>query len=332
MQKTRKKNKHTLFIVCGLSVSLLNFIVFWLYINVDTVISTFQVPEYLKATYGNLYFYKTVFKQVFLGEREIYQGAFGHTMIAMLINVIIFPFALITAYVFYKKVYGERLFRVVFYLPSIIAITTLAMSFRELFLNIQLTDEVTMASYDMKGPVTLIMEFFGYKKDVNLTVLGSSEGAFAYDNIWGLIIFFCVFVGLGTNVVLMCGAMMRIPVDVTEALRLDGCGFFREMVSVTVPMIMPTITTWCIMIVTSVFGFSITPMLVAGLTPANAGSVGRTNTIPLIIYVNICHAKGDPGMVTKQMQALGVIFSLMIMPLVFITRFICEKLTPDISY
>lgn len=331
-KKNNNKNRHTIFIIAMLSISLINFTVFWLYINLDTVISTFKLEEWQRELGGTFYFYKNMFNDVILAKDPRYAGAFGHTFIAVLINLIIFPLALITAYAFYKKVYGERFFRVVFYLPSIIALTTLAMSFRELFLNVALTGP-SGEEYRLMGPITSLLKALGYQKDVSLVMpTGEAPGTFAYDNIWYLIVFFAVFTGLGTNVVLMCGAMMRIPTDVTEALRIDGCGFFKEMTKVTVPLIMPTITTWMIMIVTSVFGFSIMPMLVAGLTPSNASSVTKVNTIPLAIYVNIVSAKGDPGIVTKNMQALGVMFSLIMMPLVLLTRFICEKLTPDVSY
>ncbi len=326
MQGTSKKNKHTLFIIYGIGISLFNFVVFWLYINVDTVISTFEVEEFGDP----FYYYKKMFKDAILGEHIFYKGAFGHTMISIVINLIILPLAIVTAYAFYKRVYGERFYRVIFYLPSIIAITTLAMSFRELFVDLgPLYDPEVSGSYTLTGPIAKLMKLFGFSGDSNLTV--TQEG-FGYDNIWYLIIFFCVFVGLGTNVVLMCGAMMRIPVDVTEALRLEGCGFFRELRSVTLPMIMPTITTWMIMIVTSVFSFSITPMLVAGLDVEGAATTARTNTIPLIIYVETVAQKGDPNEAMKSAQALGVLFSLIMMPLVFLTRWICEKLTPDISY
>ncbi len=332
MQKTRKRNRHLAIIICGLFISVANFIVFWLYINIDTVISTFQVPDYAPNAF---WYYKNVIRDIILGGKKAYEGALGHTFIAMLINVIIFPIALITAYTFYKRVYGEKIFRVVFYLPSIIAITTLTMSFRELFLDIARTGSDGV-NYTVQGPITLLLKAFGYKENVSLSMLSAAPGTFAYDNFWFLVIFFCVFTGLGTNVVLMCGAMMRIPTDVNEALRIDGCGFFTELWKVSIPMIMPTISTWLIMVVTSVFGFSITPMLLAGLTPGNAiGSapgLAKTSTIPLAIYVNMLVARGDPNIVTKQMQALGVVFSLMVMPLVFLVRYICNKLTPDISY
>ncbi len=328
MLKTRKRNRHTLFIIFALSFSLINFAVFWLYINLDTVISTFDVPQEWREVYGGLHYYKRAFKDVFLGEFSAYKNAFGNTMFAILINVIIFPLALITAYAFYKRVYGEKFFRVMFYLPSIIAISTIAMCFSSLF------NEYPVGDGYVHGPISMLMRALGYSdpQDISLIVTDTS-GTFANDNIWVLIIFFSVFIGLGTNVVLMCGAMMRIPKDITEALRIDGCGFFKEMVRITVPMIMPTITTWVIMIVTSVFGFSIAPMLFAGIN-ANAvtGSAGeKINTIPLIIYANVLNANGDLEMI-KAMQALGVIFSLIMMPIALLVRWLCNKFTPDVSY
>ncbi len=326
MAATRKKNKHLFFIICGLSISVLNFALFWAYINVDTVISTFKAGD-------PFYYYRKTFKEIILG--EMMTGAFGHTMISIVINLILLPLALITAYAFYKRVYGEKFYRVMFYLPSIIAITTLTMSFRELF-NYQPDGYYSEGkAYDIVGPIAKLMKLFGYKGAPSASMIGGS-GSFWYDNFWGLTIFFCVFVGLGTNVVLMCGAMMRIPVDVTEALRLEGCGFFKEMTHVTLPMIMPTITTWMVMIVTSVFAFSITPMLLGGYTTGNAfGSTDgqkQIMTIPLYIYVNSVAAKGDPTKALKSAQALGVMFSMIMMPIVLLVRWICEKLTPDISY
>ncbi len=49
------------------------------------------------------------------------------------------------------------------------------------------------------------------------------------------------------------------------------------------------------------------------------------------IYAQIDMNSGQEE-VMKNMQALGVIFSLIMMPLVLFTRWLCEKLTPDISY
>lgn len=326
MQKRREKARgnHTLFLICALFISLFNFAIFFVYVNIDTVAATFRVEDWALESDGIFYWYKEGLRILF-DETTGYREAFGHTMIAMLINVIIFPLALITAYAFYKRVYGEKIFRVIFYLPSIIAITTLAMSFRELFLC---QYDLTSATEQL-GPITSLLRSIGAigKDDVPLDIM--TEGSIGYNYVWYAIIFFGVFTGLGTNVVLMCGAMMRIPVDITEALRLDGCGFFKEMFTVSIPMIMPTITTWLIMVVTSVFGFSITPMLLAGMTPAD-GINPRIATIPLIIYIITCGKGGASSLVVA--QSLGVMFSLVIMPIVLIVRWVCEKLTPDISY
>ncbi len=316
--------KKTFFIIGCLCISLLHFAVFFVYVNGATVISTFLPKE----GYDTFYHYREMWNNVILGQDSSgrYTGAFGHTMIAMIINVMIFPLALITAYAFYKRVYGEKFFRVIFYLPSIIALTTLTMSFRELFTTLSPT---TLGGTEQVGPLAWLLKALGVEGGTDLTVVEGVD-SFANRTIWLWIIFFGVFTGLGTNVVLMCGAMMRIPVDVTEALRLDGCGFFKEMFKVSVPLIMPTITTWLLLIVTSVFGFSIMPMLVAGKT-LYTSQVGIINTIPLTILSTIERAKGDEMMI-KNMQALGVEFSLIMMPIVLLVRWICEKLTPDISY
>ncbi len=322
MQKTKHDYKKTLFLIALMIIPLLNFVVFFVYVNGATIISTF-IPAPGRDTF---YHYAQTFKDVFLGQNAKYAGAFGHTMLAMLINIIILPLAITTAYTFYKKVPAEGFFRIVFYLPSIIALTTLTMAFSSLFETVPGLKDAP----DQYGPMASLLKWLGVKGNVALEVTNDST-TYAYQSIWTWVIFFGVFTGLGTNVVLMCGSMMRIPVEVTEALRLEGCGFFREMVSVTLPMIMPTITTWCIMIVTSVFGFSIMPMLVAGLDTATSQGIGRINTIPLIIYAAIDQLPGHEETM-KNMQALGVMFSLIMMPLVFLTRWLCEKLTPDISY
>lgn len=51
-----------------------------------------------------------------------------------------------------------------------------------------------------------------------------------------VLLFYCVWVGIGSNVVLISGAMSRIPTEMIEAGRLDGMTLTREMVSVTLPL------------------------------------------------------------------------------------------------
>lgn len=295
------------FIASLLFLSVSHFLVFWLYVNIQTVALTFQRFNAITGEYvfNGFELYKRLFRNVFMGEDPTMFRAFLNTLHAWAINLIIFPLALITAYAFYKKVYGEKVFRVIFYLPSIISIVVLTMAYRYMF-------------YTGTGPVAQFFALFGYTPEWLSTALDSKT-------IWPLIYVYCILMGLSTNVLLMSGAMLRIPTEITESIELEGCGFFRELFSITIPLIMPTITAWGLMIVTSVFGFTMQPMLIA-VTP---GENGKALTLPWYIFESV-----QSGRESSLLNAatIGIIFSVLMFPLVFVVRFLSNKFTPDVSF
>lgn len=303
----RNNIRRGFFLAALLALSVTHFAVFWVYINIQTVIMTFQRFDITTNSYvfNGFTAYEELFKNVFLGEDPAMFRAFLNTFHAWAINTIIFPLALITAYAFYKKVYGEKVFRVIFYLPSIISIVVLTMAYRYMF-------------YTETGPVAQFFALFGYKPEWLSTALNSRT-------IWPLIYVFCILTGLSTNVLLMSGAMLRIPVEITESIELEGCGFFRELFSFTVPLIMPTLTAWALMIVTSVYGFTMAPMLIA----LTGGESGKAYTLPWYMFDSV-----QSGRETSLLSAatVGIIFSVMMFPLVFIVRWLSNKFTPDVSF
>ena len=60
---------------------------------------------------------------------------------------------------------------------------------------------------------------------------------------FGTLLFFGIWSGFGTSVLLYVGAMNGINESIVEAAQLDGCGKIREFVSITFPMIFPTFST-----------------------------------------------------------------------------------------
>ncbi len=65
--------------------------------------------------------------------------------------------------------------------------------------------------------------------------------------------FYCVWVGIGFNVVLLGGAMGRIPDDLIEYGNLEGIGLTTELFRVVIPMVWPTIGTLLVTGTTSAF-------------------------------------------------------------------------------
>lgn len=309
-KKTTKLNKKLvkkhLFLLSLLIIPLINFALFWVYINIDTIIMTFQrfdVPTGSFKWYGFTR-YIAVFKEFFLGQEPGSFNTFLNSLRAIPINIVIFPLAFIVAYAFYKKVPGEKFFRVIFFLPSIISLVVLTMMFRQMF------------SSDF-GPIAKLMELItGHSTDW----LG-----FKSDKLWGIIFFFCVWAGMGSNVIVLSGAMLRIPEEIGESARLDGIGFWREAWSIVVPLVMPTVGIYLIGIVTSVFGFMLQPMMLA----INAGVDNKFMTIGWYVFATV-----DSGNTNSMLTAatLGVTFSVLMLPFIIAVRVLVNKFTPDVSF
>ena len=302
--------KRGLFLTALLTLSVSHFLIFWVYMNFETIrLTFFKYNMYNELTFVGFERYVKIFKEFFILEgHQSNLNTFLNTFRAIIINVAIFPLALYTAYSFYKKVYGEKFFRVIFYMPSVISMVALTMAYRSMF------------DGNIGGPVAEIFSWFGKNTNKWLDV-GLPDNT----QIWTLIYIFSILMGLGTNVILMSGAMLRIPQEIPEALEIDGCGYFRELFSVTIPLIMPTITTWSIAIFTSVFGFMMQPMLIAVV----GGYESKAMTIPWLLF-NLVQSQGKEHLLYA--ATLGIMFSVFMLPFTLGIRLVLERLTPDVDF
>ncbi len=313
--RTGSKVKFYLFVISMLAISFIHFMIFWVYINFDTIrLTLYRWSVTQEYVFCGFYNYSEIIKYTFIEPLTSNVNQFWNTFRAIIINLIILPIAVITSYAFYKKVYGEKVFRIIFYLPSIISIVVQCSAFIAMFKT------YTIAGADIRGPYASFFSLFGYSPNWLSTGVDG-------DLMWPLIYAFCIIAGLGTNVILMSSAMIRIPDSITEAAEMDGCGFYKELFSISLPLIMPTITTWLTALLTSVFGFLMQPMLLTGEDP---GVDGRYLTIPWVIFAQV-----QDGAVMKNIPSaatLGIVLSVIVMPIVTLMRWLCNKFTPDVSF
>ena len=310
---TKKKQVNVgrgIFLTCLLVLSVSHFLIFWVYMNFETVrLTFFEYNMYNELEFIGFERYVDIFKDFFIEENnQANLNIFFNTFRAIVVNIIIFPLAIYTAYAFYKKVYGEKFFRVIFYLPSVISLVALTMAYRSMF------------DGNIGGPIAELFSLFGVNTKVWLDV-GLPENT----QIWTIIYVFSILMGLGTNVILMSGAMLRIPQDIPEALQIDGCSYFGEMFCVTIPLIMPTITTWAIAIFTSVFGFMLQPMLIA----VSAGYENKVMTLPWLMF-NMVQSQGKENLLTA--ATIGIMFSVFMLPFTLGIRSVLESVTPDVDF
>ena len=304
--KLNRTTRKYIFIAELIIIPVINFIIFWVYVNFDTILLTFKRFDVPTASYVWRGFdgYISVFKSMILGGDPGEFNAFVNSFRAILINVIILPVTFVISYSFYKKIRFRKFFQVVFFLPNIISLVVLCMMVRHMF------------SSDF-GPIALVIEkITGHPTDW----LGYNS-----DKMWGIITVFCIWAGLGGNTVILCGAMQRIPEDIIEAARLDGIGFFREAWSIVLPLVMPTVGVFMIGVVTSPLSFTLQPMLIA----VNPGIDNKFMTIGWYIFTSV-DTGGSGNMI--QAATIGMMFSMLLLPVIIAVRIIVKKFTPDVQF
>lgn len=304
--KLNRTTRKYIFIAELIIIPVINFIIFWVYVNFDTILLTFKRFNVPTASYVWRGFdgYISVFKSMILGGDPGEFNAFVNSFRAILINVIILPVTFVISYSFYKKIRFRKFFQVVFFLPNIISLVVLCMMVRHMF------------SSDF-GPIALVIEkITGHPTDW----LGYNS-----DKMWGIITVFCIWAGLGGNTVILCGAMQRIPEDIIEAARLDGIGFLREAWSIVLPLVMPTVGVFMIGVVTSPLSFTLQPMLIA----VNPGIDNKFMTIGWYIFTSV-DTGGSGNMI--QAATIGMMFSMLLLPVIIAVRILVKKFTPDVQF
>ena len=126
------------------------------------------------------------------------------------------------------------------------------------------------------------------------------------------VLFFILYTGIGGRFVLFGGAMNSINPSIIDAGKIDGASPYRELVSIIIPCIWPTLATLILMGSTSIFTAS-GPLLLF-----DQGRFG-TKSISFYIYL-ITESGGDPNASVELASAVGVVFTVLALPIVMLVK------------
>ena len=312
-RRAKRNLKRNLFIFTLLFVPMLHFLVFWVYINIRTISLAFMEWD----PWENIYRFVGLdnFKEQFRMFREEPDNLkmFINAFRAIPINVACLVLAVIIGYAFSKHIRGEKVFRVIFYLPSMISIVILTLCYRYMF---------TYNPGMLTGPAAKLLLAMGI--DYGGWAVASKDPA-TINVIWWLISIFCVWASAGINIILMSSAMSRIPEEVIESAKLDGVGFWRELFQIHIPLIMPTISVFLVNSVMAVSAFYIQPMLIL----ANNSGGSTYNTVGWYMFTMTPKAQnGDMPLIST----IGFILTVAVSVLLIIVKKVTDKLTPDVDF
>ena len=289
--------RRRVFIIGMLSIAVLNFLVFWLYVNFNSILMAFQ-----SQTKGGLVWtldnFTRFFKEVKISDFQLGLAVKNSVLLYVSGTFFTLPLSLLFAYYLYKKVALSGFFRVVFFLPSIISAAVLVTLFKY----------VVMPSGPLNELLSIILG-----KDVAIEwVVDEKYSMFT-------ILFYCVWTGFGGNIVLLTGAIYRIPEDVMEYGKLDGIGMTRELFSVIIPLIWPTLST---LIICSTAG------LFTATGPVLLFTEGQFKTMTLGYFI---FDKVQAGQYYYP-SAIGLIFTFIGVPLTLLVKLVCDKTFEDVAY
>ncbi|MBQ7369769.1 MAG: sugar ABC transporter permease [Clostridia bacterium] len=296
-QKKMIKLRRNLFILGMLSIALINFLVFWVYVNVDSILMAFQINtrQGVEWTLDN---FSRFFKEVKMPEFEL-GLAIENTLLLYLVGTVIgLPLSFLFAYYLFKKVPLSSAFRVVFFLPSIISAAVL----------------VTLFKYIVapSGPFNELLSVFTGKE---MYIEWVTDELYSMKTI----LFYVLWTGFGGNIVLLSGAIFRIPEDVLEYAKIDGVGMTRELFSIIVPLVWPTFSTLVICATAGLF---------SNMGPVLLFTEGQFKTMTLGYFI---FDKVSVGQYNYP-SAIGLIFTFVGMPIVLFVKWAMDKAFETIEY
>ncbi|MCI6215644.1 MAG: sugar ABC transporter permease [Bacillales bacterium] len=285
-EKKRRDRLKLIFIWSMLALPLLQFLIFFVYVNLSSIIISFQDGA------GNFTFlnYKSFFQELFRGNDYNgfeFRDAIIYSFLLGINDVLLVFISTILAYFMYKKIPGKNFFRVVFFLPSIISITIYVLVYK-----FMLSPESGLAGR--------LFPDFGWLND------GTLAQKFT-------IPLYCLWVGTGYNILILGGAMSNIPTEVIENAKLEGVSRRRELFDIIIPLIWPTLMVAFLGSITTVFTLFIQVKLITN------GAVG-TRTIAYLINNFTEQQK------LNYAAAIGICFTLVSIPLVILMKHLLERI------
>lgn len=291
-------NKY-IFVIALLAIPLLNWVLFWLTVNVSSIRLAFQDVRTGAFTLEN---FSDFWKSLTSKNGDLLIAVTNTAKYFFSGLLIVVPVSLIIAFFLYKKIFGHRAFTVIFYFPAIISSVALVKVFKEFV--------------SPNGPLDQLFH-------LNIP----PEGLFARSGTaTKMIVIYTIWTGFTSNILLFLGAMTRIPHEVLEAARIEGCKPLRELVSIIFPLVWPTFSTMIILSFTGLFSSS-GPIL---LFSPNGES--NTTTLSFWIFKQV-YGVGEVGGSGSYnlVSATGLCFTLVAMPIILTVHKLVEKV-PDVEF
>ncbi len=275
-------------------MAFLTWGLWWLYPNMSSIKLAFVDSKTEAFTWFNFEEAWRSFSQGNLGRSAL------NTLIITSISILVrIPLVTTVVYFIFKKIPGHKFFRIIFYLPAIIPAITLTGVFTKFIA--------------VNGPLGVICNSMGIVLP-NQGLLGDPSTSFS--TVCAYIIWTCMSAGL----LVINGTMQRIPPEIFESAQLEGCGAFRELFQIIVPLIFPTLSTLITLSLVGIIAAGGDTIMLLSKSPADNG----TTTIHYWLWKRTYGVGGFTGEYNI-VSATGICLTLVVVPFTIIVRKLLGK-------
>lgn len=281
-------------------IPLLQFFLMYICVNFNSFVLAFKNVDPLKRggafTFDNI---KNAFK--ILTSNEFLQFGKNSVWMMFLIAGIGTVLGLFFSYYIYKQYAFSNAFKVILYLPSIISAVVMAIIFSNFV-------EIAVPAY---------VEGWSGK-----TIKGLIDDG---DTVFGTVVFYNVWIGFGTSVLMYSNSMSGIPHEIVEAAHLDGASGLQEFWYVSLPHVYPVMTTF---VITNVAGIFTNQFQVYTLIPSNVDKAVKSLGY-YIFSESAAIAESPSDVVYSKLASMGILLTCVCIPLTFTVKWALEKLGPS---
>lgn len=295
-----KKRNDLIFYICLMAIPVVQFCIFYVGVNLNSILLAFKTLNIntLKYEFAGLVNFKQVWIQ--LTEYRLLGTSFKNSIIVYIVGLTVgLTLGLLYPYYIYKKKLGHKFFKIVLFMPSIISSVVL----------------VTMFKYFAEEVIPAVIH----------SMLGiNAPGLLSGNNSFGWIIFYNIWIGFGSGVIMYVGAMSRISESIVESAQLDGANLLQEFLKITLPMVWPTLNVF---LTVGIAGFF---MDQANLFTFYRDNPPDPNLTTLGYYIYRLTYAGGPAQY-PYLSALGLLMTFIAAPLTFIVRHFLLKYGPSVN-
>lgn len=138
------------------------------------------------------------------------------------------------AFLLRERVKFAGLWRSIYFLPAVMSPAIVGLVFRSLL--------------STDGPVNAFLTNVGLEAFAQPWLTDA-------DLVKPVVVVLILWAGFGTGVLIFGSAFSAVSPSIFEAARLDGAGWWRELVSVAIPNVRPTVVLWTMFQIASIFLF-----------------------------------------------------------------------------